>query len=183
VLVNDCVECQCTTEGTTCQRRPDCGRDVCVAVDGVEIPVASAARVAGCHDCTCRVAADGEPTLACVRAVDGDCPTDGCATPLIPFLAVGAEEFTSECHRCVCDADAGMRCENVCHPSCPCGVDGLFSSGCDALCDDDGCEATIARGVTAVAVPTMARVSRRGLDCVCDYSEIVCLEPASRPSP
>lgn len=171
-VIDDCLECQCTTYGLGCRRRAGCARDVCVFVDGTVVARGETAVVATCFDCACD--ADGG---RCTRRAEAPCPSAGCLVPrrddIIVELAPGEEGFVSECHRCVCDADLGLLCRNVCHPECICGDDLAFS-GCEVLCDGPCSRHT---GGAELVIPDQARAIRGSTSCVCDYAALACGPP------
>jgi len=155
VIVDDCVECQCTTYGFRCRKRATCPDARCVFIDGQVLSPGAETVVATCFDCTCT---DDGP--ACRRRTEAPCPTDGCKLG-DREIPIGAQAFVSECHACTCDAAAGLLCENLCHPSCFCTED---SPACETVCNAVACP---------VNVPDQDRIE---LPCgipVCDYGSLV----------
>ena len=155
VLVDDCVECQCTTYGLRCRKRATCSDDRCVFVDGQAVAQGGTAIVEACFDCTC-----GPAGGACTRRSAAPCPADGC---LIDgdVIAFGAERAVSECHFCTCDEATGLSCRNVCHPECACSAD---LPGCETVCAEYPCP---------LAVLDQERIELSCGSLVCDYSDLV----------
>lgn len=155
VLVDACVECQCTTWGLRCRKRATCPDDRCVFVDGQVVARGDRAVVETCFDCTC--GADGP---ACRRRTAAPCPTTGCKLGEME-LPLGAERLVSECHACTCDPQLGLVCRDLCHPSCSC-MDGL--PGCAPVCAAVACP---------VEVPDQERVELACGAPVCDYGALI----------
>ncbi len=155
VLVDACVECQCTTWGLRCRRRATCPDDRCVFSDGQVVARGETAVVDTCFECVC-----GDDGPACRRRTEAPCPSDGCRLGATE-LALGAQRFVSECHACTCDPLAGLVCADRCHPSCYCDAATL---GCAAVCAGVACP---------VEIPDQDRVE---LPCgapVCDYGGLI----------
>lgn len=155
VLVDDCVECQCTTWGLRCRRRASCPDDRCVFVDGQTAPRGGAAVVESCFDCAC-----GDDGARCRRRTEAPCPSDGCRLG-DAVLALGEQRFVSECHACTCDAEAGLTCADLCHPSCYCADDNPL---CAPVCAGVACP---------VEIPDQDRVELACGAPVCDYGGLV----------
>ena len=155
VLVDACVECQCTTWGLRCRKRASCPDDRCVFVDGQVVPRGATAVVEACFDCLCD---DTGP--ACRRRTTAPCPTDGCQLGA-SVLAIGVQRFVSECHACTCDAQAGLVCTDLCHPSCYCDE---ANPQCAPVCDAVTCP---------VEIPDQDRIELACGAPVCDYGGLI----------
>ena len=155
VVVDECVECQCTTYGFRCRKRDTCPDDRCVFVDGQVVARGGTAIVETCFDCEC-----GASGAACRRRTAAPCPVDGCRLG-DEVLPLGEERLVSECHACQCDVNAGLLCENLCHPTCYCTDD---TPGCAAVCDALPCP---------VEIPDQHRAELPCGSLVCDYGGLV----------
>lgn len=155
VLVDDCVECQCTTYGLRCRKRATCPDDRCVFVDGQVVARGGTAIVETCFDCQC-----GAEGAACRRRTAAPCPADGC---LIDgdVIAIGAQRFVSECHACSCDLTAGLSCQNLCHPVCACNG---AEPGCEVVCTEYVCP---------LVVPDQEWIELACGSLVCDYGGLI----------
>lgn len=158
VLVDECVECQCTSFGLRCRRRDTCPDDRCVFIDGQVVLRGGTAIVETCFDCTC-----DSTGPACRRRTDAPCPVDGCMLGATE-IELGAERFVSECHACTCDVNAGLLCKDRCHPQCSCDDANDAKPACAAVCE----------GVTCpIAIPNQDRVELACGSPVCDYGALV----------